>query len=152
MKTIRVTIDGKLLLMRQCDDTVTVGDILQRTTRALDKLKLVKESKDIEPPSDYFGMFIDALAREHSTTKDQVLSKRRDGMLPTLRALAASAWMQVTNEQLQYTAARIGFDHSSCSTALSKLAERERKKKDLRRMHQDAITLCRFVCMKGVSE
>ena len=98
MKTIRVTIDGELLLMRQCDDTVTVGDILKRTTRALDKLKLVKESKVISEQSDYFGMFIDALAREHSTTKDQVLSKRRDGMLPTLRALAASAWMQVTNE------------------------------------------------------
>lgn len=152
MKTIRVTIDGQLLLMRQCDDNVTVGDILKRTTRALDKLKLVKESTNIESTSDYFGTFIDALAREHSTTKDAVLSKRRDGILPTIRAIAASAWMHVTNEQQQYTAARIGFDHSSCSTALSKLAERERKKKDLRKWHQDAITLCRFVCMKGVGQ
>ena len=152
MKTIRVTIDGELLLMRQCDDTVTVGDILKRTTRALDKLKLVKETKDIPVKADYFGAFIDCLTREHGTTSQAFFSKRRDGMLPTLRALAASAWMQVTNEQQQYTAARIGFDHSSCSTALSKLAERERKKKDLRKMHQDAITLCRFVCMKGVQE
>jgi len=28
MKTIRVTIDGELLLMRQCDDSVTVGDTI----------------------------------------------------------------------------------------------------------------------------
>ena len=149
MKTIRVTIDGKLLLMRQCDDEVTVGDIVNRTTKALDKLKLVKESNDIPTDSDLFSAFIDALAREHSTTKNAVLSKRRDGELPTVRALALSAWMQVTNEQLQRASRLLGWDHSSGRAALDRIADRERKKKDLRKMHQDAITLCEFICMKG---
>ena len=146
MKTIRVTIDGKLLLMRQCDDTVTVGDLLKITTRALDKVRLAKEAESVNPQSNYFGNFIEALAKEHGLTSRAIFSRRRDGMLPKIRALAASAWMQVTNEGICVVAKRIGFDHSSCRTALDKLADRERKDKQLRKMHSDAITLCEFIC------
>ena len=145
MKTIRVTIDGKLLLMRQCDDTVTVGEILKRSTRALDKLKVL-ESADIPAQSDLFGNFVEALALEHKTTKGAVLSKRRDGMLPTLRALIASAWMQVTNEGVCTVAKRIGLDHSSCRNALDRISDWERKDKQLRKMHADAVALCEFTC------
>lgn len=145
MKTIRVTIDGKLLLMRQCDDTVTVGEILKRSTRVLDKLK-VSTTTAIPIASDLFGNFVEALALEHGVTKGAVLSKRRDGMLPTLRAFVASAWMQVTNEGICTVAKRVGLDHSSCRTALDRIAEWERKDKAIRKMHSDAVALCEFTC------
>lgn len=117
MKVVNLSIDGKVFLSYQINESIDPAVVIDKCARILDRFAAVKVASTSElaksEMSAKWDMFIEAMAQEHDVPPATIVGFKKTLKGPILRRLVFAAWRDITLECWHLIAARADRDRSS---------------------------------------